>query len=66
MNMAKKSNAANTETAQYTVIHAVEHDDERFEAGSLIDLNEADAKPLLAVGAIAVPAAAAEKVEEAK
>lgn len=41
----------------YTVVNAVVHDDERYEPGDAIDLDDKFAKPLLDRGAIAAPAA---------
>ncbi len=52
--MAKSNNS---EKRTYEVRSAVEHDNERYEIGEPIELNDKDAAALIACGAIAEPAA---------
>jgi len=50
----------------YSVITAIEHNNERYEAGSQIDLDDKHAEPLYAVGAISAPQEPAEDESSGK
>lgn len=49
--------------AKYKVLTPVDHDGERFEPGKYIELDDAQAKPLLAVRAISAGKSKAEEPE---
>lgn len=53
-------------SSTYTILSPVEHDGERYEIGATIDLEDAQAAPLLALAAIEGPVAAVVPAEAGK
>lgn len=60
-NKAKKSQSL--ETADYTVLHQLEHDGDAYAVGETVALTAEQAEPLLAVKAVVAAAAAAPAAE---